>query len=231
MTAMSVLRSAAVAAAGVSVLGAVYATGRASTLPALAAARRLARTDALTGVANRAGLGLDLARRAGGSESWALVLVDLDNFKQVNDTHGHAVGDAVLIEAARRLVGVSDPARDLVARLGGDEFVLAVDSPAGAISWLIAQDAATVLRRPMMVHGRRVEVTASVGMVHALPGDSPRAVLHSADHALYEAKTHGRDRVVEFDPTAELVDVTVERPAGRLRELTAAGRDLAGVAS
>jgi diguanylate cyclase len=212
MIATSLLR----AAVGVSLLGAAYAAGRASLRAEL-------RTDALTGIANRAGLEADWARRAGGREPWSLVLVDLDDFKQVNDLHGHVVGDQVLVEVARRLRAVAEPGRDLVGRVGGDEFaVTAADDQA----CLIAQHVGVVLRRPIAVGTLRLPVTASVGVVQAIPGDDVQAVRHSADLALYGAKRFGKNRVVEFNPTAELATIDVERPAAhRVPDLL----ELAGV--
>src|SRR5690349_5958371 len=98
-----------------------FLAGCAALWAPLARARRQARTDELTGLANRAALKTDLKRRAKSRAPWVLVLVDLDNFKQVNDVHGHDAGDMVLTEAARRLTAVAGRG-DLVARLGGDEF-------------------------------------------------------------------------------------------------------------
>jgi diguanylate cyclase (GGDEF)-like protein len=222
MTPKSILLRAAAGAVGVSLLGAAYAAGRESLRAELAAARRAMRTDSLTGVANRAGLEADWTRRADGWEPWSVVLIDLDGFKQINDVHGHGVGDDVLVEVARRLGAVAEPGRDLVGRLGGDEFVITAASDEAC---LLARHVGLVLRRPIAVDALRLSVTASVGVVQALPGDDVRAVLHSADLALYGAKRAGKNRVVEFDPTTELADVTVERPGQRQRDLL----DLVGV--
>jgi diguanylate cyclase (GGDEF)-like protein len=203
----------------------------ASTRVELADARELAFRDSLTGLANRAAIDVELTRRGAGSEPYAVVLVDLDLFKLVNDTHGHGAGDMVLVETARRLCSLVDPHRDLVGRLGGDEFVILASAPLGWLGWKLAQDAADVMRAPISVvdkHGRpqQVEVTASVGVLNAMPGDDLASVKRSADVALYWAKAAGRNRSVEFGPDAPLIPVVPgERPQSRLRE----GGALAGV--
>lgn len=217
------------AVAGVAAAAAVagaFQAGRVSTAPTLAAARRLAHTDVLTGAANRAGLDVELDRRCAGRQPFAVLLVDLDEFKCVNDTFGHAVGDQVLVAVAVRLAAVV-AAAGVVARLGGDEFVLVAASPAPVVSKLLGHDVARAVARPVPTDRGPVGVRASVGVVHAMPGDDPRAVLHSADVAMYQAKTGGC-AVVEYDPAHELA-VAGERPVVRLRELTGAGRDLAEV--
>jgi diguanylate cyclase (GGDEF)-like protein len=176
--------------------------------------------DALTGVANRRGIEAALAERMASGDSWALVLVDLDGFKLVNDMYGHAAGDVVLAGTARRLSTVVDPAADLVGRLGGDEFVILAASPIPAISRMLARDAVAVLGEPFTVDGDvRVGVTASVGLVQVMPGDDPRAVMRSADAALYRAKAAGGNTAVEFGPGEPLVTVDVERPQLRVRDM------------
>lgn len=186
----------------------------------LAAARADAFRDSLTLLANRRHIEAELARRAAGTEPYALVLLDLDGFKVVNDTHGHAAGDVVLIETAIRLGDVIDPGTALVGRLGGDEFVVIASSPAGAFSWLLAQDVLKAMRRPIDVGGdERVTVTASVGLLHGLPGDDVRAVMRSADIAVYRAKAAGGNTAVEFDSINALIAVDDERPTMRTRDM------------
>lgn len=186
----------------------------------LAQERTFARRDALTGLANRRGITADLADRMVSGDSWALILIDLDDFKPVNDTYGHAAGDLVLAETARRLSTVIDPGTDLVGRLGGDEFVILAASPFGAISMMLARDVAAVLREPFPIGGDlRVEVTASVGLVQVMPGDNPRAAMRSADTALYRAKAAGGNTAVEFGPAEPLAAVDDERPPLRVRDM------------
>jgi diguanylate cyclase len=193
--------------------------------------QRLAVTDSLTGLANRAGLMADLDSRQAAGESYALALVDLDRFAPVNNQYGHDVGDALLIEVADRLAGILAGADDgLVARLGGDEFVLVGSSAAPATSLLLGYDVVRALAKPVNVGGPVGElvVHASVGVLHAWPGDEPARLLRAADIAMYEAKTAGGDAVVEHDPAAGLPEVE-DRPLVRLRDLVAFGRGLSEV--
>jgi len=186
----------------------------------LAEARSACLHDPLTGLANRRGITADLGARLASGDSWALLLIDLDGFKSVNDVHGHAVGDLVLVETARRLSSVADPGTDLVGRLGGDEFVVLAGSPVGAISMMLAYDAVTMLRQePFTVDGVRIEVTSSVGVVQVMAGDDARAVMRSADQALYRAKAAGGNTAVEFDPAEPLLTVDSERPNVRTRDM------------
>lgn len=192
---------------------------------ALCGARHAACTDPLTGIANRAGLEQALAAAASGRGSYAVILLDLDGFKLVNDSYGHAVGDGVLVEVARRLTALV-PADGAVARLGGDEFVVVAPSPAPGISMVLARDIERTIGRAMTVEHREIRVRASVGVVHSQPG-ADGSVLHAADRAMYEAKTTGGARVAEYDPTAELPALPAARPLVRLRDMVAAGRDMA----
>jgi diguanylate cyclase (GGDEF)-like protein len=196
----------------------------------LAAARRRAVVDPLTGLANRAGLDAGLAHRVRAGQPYVVVLVDLDGFKPVNDRYGHAAGDAVLVEVAHRLAGIlAGHDRGLVARLGGDEFVLVAASPAAQVSRLLGFDVIRALAAPVTVAGvGGLVVRASVGVVHAMAGDDPARALRAADTAMYQAKTRGGDAVVVHDPVAGLAPVDV-RPRVRLRDMAGLGRGLWGV--
>jgi diguanylate cyclase (GGDEF)-like protein len=164
-----------------------------------------ARTDHLTGLANRAGaLGeldrLARLRRPGRAEVLVLY-VDLDWFKEVNDTHGHLAGDALLVEVARRLLLCVRP-EDHVARLGGDEFlcvlVVADDAPVdvGAICTRVLASVGA----PFDLDGPQVGVSASIGVAGARAGDfATDDLLRRADAALYAAKRAGRGRAVRED--------------------------------
>jgi diguanylate cyclase (GGDEF)-like protein len=171
-----------------------------SALRARELARRLqtlAFHDPLTGLPNRALLGdrmeaaLRRARRYG---SQVLVaLLDLDDFKPVNDRHGHAVGDAVLCETARRLQR-SLRATDTVARLGGDEFVLVVEDAQAAMS-TVADRLLAAFDEPFRVEGLTLALSPSIGIVRAAAGDDcADRLLRRADAAMYRAKAAGKHR-------------------------------------
>jgi diguanylate cyclase (GGDEF)-like protein/PAS domain S-box-containing protein len=160
--------------------------------------------DALTGLPNRVALHNEieetLRRRRTGDGSLALLFFDLDHFKIVNDSLGHAVGDRLLIEVTDRLLGRARDG-DLLARFGGDEFVLLcpqLHSP--AVATRIAERMIEALEAPIILEGRSFQVSASVGIVVA---DSERAsaetLLRDADIAMYEAKAAGRARTSVFD--------------------------------
>ena len=156
----------------------------------------LALHDSLTGLANRAVL-VDrlehaLARRAQSHGTLAVLFVDLDHFKNVNDTHGHAVGDAVLVEVAQRLRRIIRPA-DTASRLGGDEFVVVCeDLPEEAEAIEVARRIEFALSHPHNLAGTRLCVTASVGIAVASSATTAGAILKRADGAMYEAKDAGR---------------------------------------
>jgi diguanylate cyclase (GGDEF)-like protein len=163
--------------------------------------RHLSQHDALTGLLNRRALESALqrewqrARRAG--RTLAVVALDLDHFKQVNDRHGHPVGDAVLAEAARRFQRMARQS-DLVARTGGEEFVVLMPEADLAGAQRAAERLLAELRRlPVDLPGLSLPCTASAGVACTQEDDpAADAVLARADRALYRAKAHGRDRVV-----------------------------------
>jgi diguanylate cyclase len=157
--------------------------------------------DSLTHLANRRhlldrGTGQLLKQRETGPT--ALLLIDLDHFKEINDTLGHGVGDQVLVVIAERLKCAAEP-DDLVARLGGDEFaVLMTGLPAPALAAHRAQRLLDVLHQPIELHGLRLIVEASGGVAVA-PGHGGMAeLLRRADAAMYQAKRAGR-RLATYD--------------------------------
>ena len=158
--------------------------------------RHLARHDALTDLPNRAVLKEEMARlevHIERGETVTVFCIDLDHFKDVNDTLGHAVGDQVLIETARRLTASAREA-DLVIRLGGDEFAViasGLEEPRAAA--LLADRMVKLIAKPIMIDESQVLVGASVGIAFA-PGDGSTAetLLKNADMALYRAKGEGR---------------------------------------
>ncbi|CAL9279279.1 diguanylate cyclase domain-containing protein [Streptomyces sp. SudanB52_2052] len=161
----------------------------------------LAFHDALTGLPNRA-LFADrvahaLRKRTTRTAPPAVLFMDLDGFKAVNDSAGHAVGDALLIHAARR-IQASVRAEDTVARLGGDEFAALLEGEAGrhpAHAQDVAERILTALTQPYEIAGNKALVSASIGMTLALPGVTPDELLRQADEAMYEAKRAGKGRI------------------------------------
>lgn len=155
-----------------------------------------ARTDPLTGLANRTGLALSAHALLAQARPHALLLLDLDRFKPVNDVHGHAAGDAVLVEVARRLTQ-SVREGDTVARLGGDEFVILFgDAPSQAALEERAARLQVLLRRPIDIGpGQTVSVDSSVGLAIApQDGSTLEQLLLAADIAMYGAKNAGPGR-------------------------------------
>ena len=158
---------------------------------------QLAYHDSLTGLPNRIRLEDDLRRaiaQAGRRhEPLALLFIDLDRFKPINDQHGHAVGDQVLCEVARRLqLGLRSS--DTAARLGGDEFVVLLSTLAQADDCLLVADKLLLsLAEPMRVGAHDLQVGASIGVAHfPESGADAAALLRSADAAMYQAKLAGR---------------------------------------
>ncbi len=190
-----------------------------TTRAALAVSRHAASHDKLTGLVNRAGLDTHLALCAAAGQPVWVLLIDLDGFKPVNDTYGHAAGDAVLVEVARRLSRVTQMRRDLVGRLAGDEFVIVSEAGSERAAGVLARMVVAVLRRPVTVGPDvRPRVSCSVGWLRMRPGDAPGDVLHTADAALYRAKAAGGDRQVAWDLGEPLRRVEVDRPLERLRD-------------
>ncbi|TXN51929.1 EAL domain-containing protein [Methylobacterium sp. WL2] len=170
--------------------------------------RHLALHDALTELPNRYLLGQRLAQAmdmaADGANSVAVVCLDLDRFKPVNDLHGHAAGDALLVQAAKRMLAELRPA-DTLARVGGDEFV-AVLADASAPDQVseIAGRLVAALSRPFRVEGHQIEISASAGVaLYPADGRTGDTLLRAADTALYRVKDEGRGTVRFFEPAMD----------------------------
>lgn len=177
---------------------------------------RLAATDHLTQVANyrtfqmQLSDEIDQARRR--ARPLSLVIFDLDNFKQVNDAHGHAVGDSVLQEVARRLVGVARPGA-LLSRIGGEEFAWILPDANGNLAYALADRARKALASaPFAGVGT---VTCSAGVSELSQADGPPDLFRYADGALYWAKANGRNATCLYNP--EIVqDLSVHERLERL---------------
>jgi diguanylate cyclase (GGDEF)-like protein len=160
----------------------------------------LALHDPLTGLANRAGFAVALERAAADPDGASLLLVDLDHFKQVNDRHGHAAGDAVLVEVAGRLRAAMRP-QDTVCRLGGDEFAVIALGVVDAEARQLGDRLRHALCAPVSFGSEMLPIGASIGLATA-PADAiaPEPLQRAADMALYEAKRGGRGRVRAYRP-------------------------------
>ena len=160
----------------------------------------LARFDALTGLPNRMNLIEQLtsaiARSLRAGSQIAVMYLDVDKFKQINDTMGHAGGDALLVAFAKRLKGAVR-VTDTVARLSGDEFVIVLEGlKSRDEAELIATKVLTAVREPLTITGNAFLITTSIGIGYAVDGEiTPAALLRQADEALYRAKGAGRNCV------------------------------------
>jgi diguanylate cyclase (GGDEF)-like protein/PAS domain S-box-containing protein len=160
--------------------------------------------DPLTDLANRSlflyQVGHALARHARLGQPVTVLFLDLDNFKTVNDSLGHAEGDRLLVEAARRLA-VCARASDLIARLGGDEFaVLLEDAESEDDVLVFANRIGEALSRPFILAGKEVFVNASIGIARSTRGEGSDELVRNADVAMYVAKTRGKGQHVLFEP-------------------------------
>ena len=163
-------------------------------------AQRLSTTDPLTGVWNFRYLSMSLAREIERSSRFdrplAVLMLDLDHFKNVNDTYGHACGDSVLREVTERVMEHIREV-DILARYGGEEFVVVLPETAVEGAAQLADRICTAVRRQPFVNdvGEPIAVTVSVGGA-AFPdqGSTPATLMRSADQALYVAKARGRDQ-------------------------------------
>ena len=189
--------------------------------------RYLAEHDVLSGALNRSSfndaLNQAVLRHENGGPAFAVLCIDLDRFKDINDTHGHATGDAVLREATRRLQGVVRHG-DVLARLGGDEFAILQNAVADSDSvQKLAERVVQAMAEPLSVSGRRMSCGASVGAARfGVDARSVDDLMHKADVAMYRAKTDGRGRFSFYD--GEL-DRQLEDKRDLGRDLRAASSD------
>jgi len=211
---------ALLAAAGV-VGGCAQLLRTASELAALAATRKEARTDPLTGVANRRAM-LEVADRfAAARTGAALLVIDLDRFKDVNDRYGHPAGDAVIRTVSRRLQARLDGGA-LLARFGGDEFGVVLDHDDVERATVVAHALREAVREPVDVTGRVVRLDASIGVASTAFGDHHDGELvRWADTAMYAAKRAGGG-VRVYDEAADARDRDEIALADELRALLSA---------
>ena len=165
---------------------------------------KVARTDVLTGLLNRRAMEESLASEAGRADrrgsGFAVVLADIDDFKRINDRHGHAVGDAALRGVAERLLA-SVRVEDRLARWGGEEFlVLLPDTGLEAAAVAADRLRTAVATASFEAGGRRLGVTATFGVAFYAPRGNLDAVVRAADRALYRGKAAGKERVISAAP-------------------------------
>lgn len=181
---------------------------------------RKALTDPLTGVSNRRGLEHEMDCRLGAANfsPFAVLLCDLDGFKQVNDSMGHEAGDTVISEVGRRLTEASRDG-DVVARLGGDEFVVIANNVDGYDEAMeLAERILPWLRKPFMIAETQIELSGSCGVALAAPDVTTHNLLQMADHAMYEAKREGRNQAVAYhvpDVTTTISPLALRRDLRR----------------
>ena len=172
---------------------------------AMIAAEEQAFTDTLTGLKNRRAMDHILDRTISKSNCFAVMNLDLDYFKTVNDTLGHAAGDHVLEHVAQVMIAETRQS-DTVARVGGDEFVLLFDGLQDRdILDRIASRLINQLEEPIFFNGQVCRISASIGTALSVPDQKTEAavLLHQADVALYAAKNAGRAQHFFYDPSLE----------------------------
>ena len=168
--------------------------------------RHMAHHDALTGLANRVFLNERMAEplKRSAVAPFGLICFDLDGFKTVNDTMGHDAGDRLLVDVARRLLGVLEDGA-LLARIGGDEFaVLCLGETQPEMTERTAAAILAVMAEPLELDGTQFRLSASLGLAfHPEDGTTPATLLKHADTAMYQAKARGRGALVRYDPAMD----------------------------
>ncbi|KAB0677074.1 putative bifunctional diguanylate cyclase/phosphodiesterase [Aureimonas leprariae] len=167
----------------------------------------LAFKDPLTGLANRRALAQRMEADIGSSRRFELLLIDLDRFKSVNDSHGHGVGDKLLVKVAERIGGVVSRGA-FVARLGGDEMAVLVYGDHD-IARSVADGVVLMLARPFAIGDLTVSIGCSVGLCRSEDAADAEQLMQRTDIALYEAKRQGRGRAVAYQPG--MLEVVTER--------------------
>ncbi len=180
----------------------VACTLAAGSTAALIRATRQLHTDELTALPNRRALAGEVLSRQTSTNPWSVILLDVDRFKQINDRYGHAAGDALLIEIARRLSACTDE-HGYAYRLHGDEFALVLSYPAAIVSRLADRFLGKLSQPFVLPGGTRVPVSVSMGITDGIDGYSIDQLLQRADQALYAAKKIRGCAVVYGDGLAQ----------------------------
>jgi len=174
------------------------------------AAMKMARYDALTGILNRRAFENELEsameERKKAGKKFVLLFLDLDGFKDVNDTYGHIVGDVMLQQVAGRLRSNTRHEgrrpRDIVARIGGDEFVVALmEMRMDGDAIIVANKIVNIIRKTFFIDNNRINISASVGIaVYPDDADSVKALIDAADQAMYRIKQSGKNDISFYNP-------------------------------
>jgi diguanylate cyclase (GGDEF)-like protein len=175
------------------------------------ALRHAADHDELTGLPNRAALKRAVEQRTKeGRTAFSVALLDLDGFKKVNDTYGHAMGDAVLVETTKRLLKLLAPG-DMMARLGGDEFVLLFEGKSAPAAQQALKNVLLAVARPFDTAPHNAYLGVSIGVAeYPQHGEDYSMLLKNADTAMYDAKKSGKNRVTVFALTDANVDFSIK---------------------
>ncbi len=160
--------------------------------------REQAEKDVLVGLLNRASFMNRVRAALDAGDALAVLFIDLDDFKVINDTCGHPGGDAVLIEVAHRVTSLLRPP-DVAARLGGDEFGILLPGGDTAAAKAVASRVLLNLARPVIVEGRAVHIEASIGISTGSPGKGAEDLIRESDVAMYLAKSHGKNQFLVFE--------------------------------
>ncbi|MEU8236034.1 EAL domain-containing protein [Actinoplanes sp. NPDC048967] len=179
------------------------------------------RHDSLTEIANRASFEEQVTARLA-TGGFVVALLDLDDFKTVNDRLGHGTGDALLKAVSRRLLGLLR-AGDTVARLGGDEFTLLLPGLTDTEAAALLRRVLTEVQEPLLIDGHEMTPRISIGVTAARPGDTPGELLRRADVAMYAAKNAGGGRSAWFDPAMDERADRDARLGADLRQAVARG--------
>lgn len=175
--------------------------------------------DALTGLPNRAAFRRALHARTAVDRPYAVLFVDLDRFKPINDSLGHAAGDAFLRIVARRLAAAGDTAgQSLLARLGGDEFAMLIPDADCALTLSTANALIAAVGRPVPLSGQDVSSSASIGIAFGTSDIDADEALRNADFAMYRAKRAGGGCATLYDPNLHLEAVRRASLEGALRQ-------------
>ncbi|BCJ41407.1 hypothetical protein GCM10010168_55940 [Actinoplanes ianthinogenes] len=173
--------------------------------------------DPLTGITNRPAYSARLGAQLAGGEPFVVVLLDLDDFKVVNDRHGHETGDALLRTISTRLRQGLRP-QDTVARLGGDEFTLLLPGADPDATEDLLRGLLAGVQQPVLLDGREMAPRISAGVTLSAPGDTAEELLRRADVAMYAAKNAGGGRWTWFDPIMDARADTDARLSADLRQ-------------